>query len=95
MCVPYLVSSAVWKHRIPFGRLALKIYCVLSFTEDVGRCLDRSNEIAGGGGKTSLGFVERCWKWKGEPGRWVAECAVGKGFSSLVWGRKQLQKGIF
>lgn len=36
------------KHQIPFGRLALKIHCVLSFTEDAGRCLDPSHEIAGG-----------------------------------------------
>lgn len=62
------------KHQIPFGRLALKIYCVLSFMEDVGKCLDPGNEIAGGGGKTNLGFiVDCCWKWKWEPGRWAVE----------------------
>lgn len=57
MCVPYLVSSAVWKHRTPFGRLALKIYCVLSFAEDVGRCLDPSNEIAGGEARQAWGLL--------------------------------------
>lgn len=45
------------KHQIPFGRLTLKIYCVLSFMEDVGKCLDPGNEIAGGEARQTWGLL--------------------------------------